>query len=78
MDETTLKSQILELINAPNYQPIKPKVIAKKLGVSHDDAHVVRRLVKRLAKDGHVAWGGGHTVHKIGAGRVFCQRHCPC
>jgi ribonuclease R len=67
MEDTTLRNKILELINAPNYQPIKPKVIAKKLGVSKDEAHVVRRIVKRLAKEGHVAWGGGHSVHKIGA-----------
>jgi len=66
MDENTLAQKILELVNADKYQPVKPKQLAKKLGLSKDDAKAVRRTVKRLARQGLLAWGGGHLVRKAG------------
>ena len=68
MDETTLSQKILELVNGDNYQPVKPKQITKKLGLSKDDVKSVRRVIKRMARQGLLAWGGGHLVRKAGEG----------
>ncbi len=66
MDENTLAQKILELVNETNYQPVKPKGIAKKLGLNKDDVKQVRRVIKRLARQGQLAWGTGHLVRKAG------------
>lgn len=66
MDENTLAQKILELVNETNYQPVKPKGIAKKLGLNKDDVKQVRRVIKRLARQGQLAWGGAHLVRKAG------------
>ncbi len=66
MDEKTLSEKIVELVNGDTYQPVKPKVIAKKLGLEKDDVKSVRRVIKRLAKKGRLSWGGSHVVRKAG------------
>ena len=56
MDESTLARKVLELVNASNYQPVKPKVIAKKLGLGKDDAARVRRRAARRLETAFGSW----------------------
>jgi len=53
---------ILQHTNAPNYRPVKPKVIAKQLGLERDDFPRLKRAVKLLVKAGKLAYGPSHLV----------------
>ncbi len=57
-----LESQILDYVGRPNYQPVKPRVIAKKLGISESRAAEFKRAIKRLAKSGRLVYGASHLV----------------
>jgi hypothetical protein len=60
------REEILAHVNDANYRPVKPKVIAKKLGaVDHDASEAVRKQIKRLVKDGLLAFGPSHLVYPI-------------
>ena len=58
----TLEQRLLAHVLAPNYRPVKPRVIAKKLELSSEEAVDLRRLVKKLAKRGVVVYGANHLV----------------
>ena len=65
MKETNdLQSLIWELVNAPDYKPIKPRQVAKKLGLSNDDARLLKRTIKRMIKDRRLVWGPKHLLMK--------------
>ncbi len=64
-----VESAVLAYVTAPNYQPVKPKVIARKLGFSTDQHSHVRRAIKRLVKRHELAWGTKHLV-KVAARKV--------
>lgn len=68
MDTKELTQRILELVSGENYQPVKPKVITKKLGLPKERVKEVRRIIKRLSKEGQIAVGGGRQVKPTGAG----------
>lgn len=55
----TLEESILQLVAAPGYKPVKPRFIAKKLKVEPLD---VRKAVKRLVREGRLAYGINHLV----------------
>ncbi|MEM8945480.1 MAG: ribonuclease R [Planctomycetota bacterium] len=57
-----LHDLILNHVNAPNYRPVKPKVIAKQLDFEGDDVSRLKRTIKRLVKDGKLAYGPSHLV----------------
>ncbi|HEY2147847.1 MAG TPA: ribonuclease R, partial [Pirellulales bacterium] len=57
-----LENRILEFVARPNYQPVKPRVIAKKLGIERDDLPDFKRVLKRLVKAGRLAYGASHLV----------------
>lgn len=61
-----LREQILEHVQRPNYQPVKPAVIAKKLGLGGDAAHEVKKTIKRLVKEKRLAYGPSHLVFAQG------------
>src|SRR5690606_23317873 len=50
------------VVNHPEYRPVKPKQIAKRLGLSGDAAEGVRKTVKRMVKEGVLAYGSNHLV----------------
>ena len=62
MNEEELERQVLEFVGRTGYQPVKCRVIAKKLGLPQEEVRTLRRLVKRLVKEGRLAWGAGHYV----------------
>jgi ribonuclease R len=57
-----LEQSILELVNAPGYRPVKPRVIAERLNLPKDDAVLVRRMVKQLVRGGKVRYASNHLV----------------
>ena len=57
------RDEILFLVNDPSYRPVKPKGIAKKLGLSADAAEGVRKTVKRMVKEGLLVYGANHLVY---------------
>ena len=59
-----LEKLILDLVLSDNYQPLKPKAIAKKLKLL-DEEREIKRTIKRLIKMGRLAYGPKHLV--IGA-----------
>jgi ribonuclease R len=61
-----LREKVLQHVNAPNYQPVKPAVIAKKLGLTGDAAQEVKMTIKRLVKEKQMAYGPSHLVFAAG------------
>ncbi len=61
-----LRERILLHVNGPNYQPVKPAVIAKKLGLTGDEAQEVKKFIKRLVKEKQIAYGPSHLVFAAG------------
>ena len=47
-EKTNIKQQIIDLVLADNYQPLKPRAIAKKLGLSSELIEV-RRTIKTVS-----------------------------
>lgn len=68
-----LRAAILRHVNDPNYRAVKPKVIAKKLGLEGDDAQRVKKVVKRLVKEGKLAFGSSHLVCSIAPGHPSAE-----
>ena len=58
-----IEKRILDLVRQKNYQPLKPKAIAKKLKLS-DEEREVKRCIKRLIQKGHLKYGSKHMVLK--------------
>jgi len=64
---------ILNHVNAPNYRPVKPKVIAKQLGLDSDDVPWLNRSIKQLVKKGKLAYGPSHLICPVTAGQPASQ-----
>ncbi len=61
-----LRTRIVDLVNHANYQPVKPAVIAKKLGVAGEAVRELKKAIKQLVKSGQIAWGPSHLVFAAG------------
>ncbi len=59
-----LEAAVLQYVERPGYQPVKPRVIAKKLGLSREQVRDLRMAIKRLVKQGKLAYGASHLVRK--------------
>lgn len=57
-----IQNLILNHVNAPNYRPVKPKVIAKQLDFTDNDVSRLKRAIKQLVKEGKLAYGPSHLV----------------
>ena len=72
-----LEKLIPDLVYSDDYQPLKPRAIAKKLKLIDDEKNV-KRAIKRLVKQDRLAFGAKHLVfkpkgapqEKQGSGRV--------
>jgi ribonuclease R len=67
-----LREQLLQHVGGPNYQPVKPSVIAKQLGLAGEDAYQLKKTIKRLVKENQLAYGPSHLV--FAAGKSPAQR----
>src|SRR5262245_5080832 len=66
MELDEIKRTLLAHVLHPNYRPVKPRVIAKKLGQTEDLAEF-KRALRQLIKEGRVAYGANHLVAPPGA-----------
>lgn len=57
-----LEAQIEQHVMRPEYRPVKPRVIAKKLGIAKEDIRIFKRSLKNLIRTGKLAWGSKHLV----------------
>ncbi|HEY2412298.1 MAG TPA: RNB domain-containing ribonuclease, partial [Pirellulaceae bacterium] len=57
-----LEPIILAHVLRPNYQPVKPRVIAKQLKLPSELHKALKLALKRLAKAGKVTYGAEHLV----------------
>ena len=62
MAPTDLAQAVLALVRRSNYQPVKPKVLAKKLGLNQEASRNLKRVIKRLVKRGELQYGKNHLV----------------
>lgn len=62
MDQGELEQAILEHVGQLGYEPAKPRVIARRLGMGGDDEAQVRRAIKRLVHQGRLRYGPKHMV----------------
>ncbi len=62
MKDSELESLVLRHISRPNYRPVKPRVIAKQLGIHKSLHQDLKRAIKRLAKRGELNYGKNHLV----------------
>jgi ribonuclease R len=67
MEQSDLAATVLAHVNHPDYRPVKPRVIAKQLGLDEDSLRPLKKTVKQLVKQGKVAYGSGHLVVPIAA-----------
>jgi ribonuclease R len=63
--EETLSSRIVAAITRPSYTPVKPKVLAKRLGLTSDDYPEFRRTVREMIRDGKLEIGGNNSIRPI-------------
>jgi exoribonuclease R len=63
-----LEVAVLRLVSRPGYKPLKPRVMAQRLGLPKDRFAEVRRAVKRLVRRGQVHYGSNHLVQPMAAG----------
>src|SRR3954468_14846401 len=61
-----LKSRILSEIAHPNYQPLKPKALARKLGLSGDGYTAYKTALRELIHQGRLEIGKGNAVRAAG------------
>jgi len=69
MPDSELAERIVNHVRQPNYKPVKPRVIAKQLRLSDDEAKQMKREIKRLVKRGKLQYGAGHLVKPPQASR---------
>ena len=62
MDTDTLQQAVMELVTQKGYKPIKPRMIAKRLGVDREHLRDVKKAVKRLIRSGKLTYGPDHLV----------------
>jgi ribonuclease R len=57
-----LEPIVLAHVLRPQYKPVKPKIIAKQLKLPSEQERALKIAIRRLVKQGKLAWGGGHQV----------------
>lgn len=51
-NDKPIEERLLELLGSPHYQPLKPKALARELGVSTDEYGEFRQTLKELVRKG--------------------------
>jgi ribonuclease R len=61
-DESDLAQPVLEFVRKPGYKPVKPRMLARKLNIPEPRLQELKRLVKRLVRQGQLSYGPKHLV----------------
>ena len=62
-EKLNIEERVLELVMSENYQPLKPKAIAKKLKLLEIEREV-KRVIKKMTRKGKLGYGPKHLVTK--------------
>ena len=65
MNQEELERAILDFVHRPDYRPLKPRQIAKRLNFSKEAMEQARKIVKQLVKRGELAYGAQHLVKPV-------------
>ena len=65
-----LEQSLLELLKEPGYRPVKPRKIVKQLHLAEEQLKQLKRLIKRLVREGKLAYGDKHVVGLAGSGHA--------
>ena len=57
-----MEQKILTALARKNYVPVKPKALARKIGVTNAEYPEFRQALRDLIKQGRVQFGKNHTV----------------
>ncbi|HEV3146054.1 MAG TPA: ribonuclease R [Gemmataceae bacterium] len=60
-----LAEQVMAILSANRYSPVKPKALARKLGVGKGQLPQLRRALRELAKEGRIEFGHNHTIRAV-------------
>src|SRR6516164_4534179 len=61
-----LTEQILAAVGRKSYEPLKPKALARKLGVPQKLYGEFRKVLRELVRQGRVQFGKNHVVRPAG------------
>ena len=64
-----LEPLVLAHLSRPNYQPVKPRVIAKQMKLAEEQHRALKLAIKRLVQQGKAIYGNGHLVRPVTAAR---------
>jgi ribonuclease R len=67
MSGNSFEDRILAALSKRGYTPVKPKVLAKKLGVSAAEYAAFRKVLRGLHKQGRIEFGKDHVIRQVGA-----------
>src|ERR1044072_2928054 len=62
MESSDLAAAVLTHVNRSDYRPVKPRVIAKQLGIDEDSFRSLQKTIKSLVKQGKLSFGASHLV----------------
>ncbi len=62
-----LSTRILHALGRPSYTPLKPKALAKRMGLTADDYPEFRRTLRALIREGQADMGRGNLVALVDA-----------
>src|SRR3989442_980033 len=61
-EQNELQRSLLELLAETSYRPVKPRKIAKQLHLGEEQLKELKQIIKRLVKEGRLAYGQNHAV----------------
>src|SRR5262245_48600596 len=61
----SFEDQILAAVSRRNYQPLKPKALARKLGVPAPQYPAFRNALRELLRQGRLELGRNHAVRAL-------------
>jgi ribonuclease R len=62
MNSSDIALALFNFVNEPNYKPLKPRAIAKKIGLDPNDLAGLKQAVRALVKSGRLAYGENHLL----------------
>jgi ribonuclease R len=62
-----IEKQIITAVHAPGYQPLKPKALSRKLGLSADQYADFKSAVRKLIKEGRLELAKNSTIRPASA-----------
>jgi len=68
MESSELAQRLLDFVRRPEYRPMKPRMIARRLGLEDEAAAELKKVIKQLAARGQLRYGAGHLVYWVPPG----------